>query len=154
MIYANNYENETHIGKRSAAGYYCWDCGVTLCADGEDRVHYNSNWLDACPKCGKTKSDEGWESAVGRELGFAKNKPAAKTGVASCCSFSWAIEPDALRTWMRDAQAICPECTRPHENPDHIIKDEYGRLFTPAEFEEILEECPIQYTTMIGREFS
>ena len=25
---------EVHIGKRSAAGPYCWDCGVTLCEGG------------------------------------------------------------------------------------------------------------------------
>ena len=25
------YSEGRHIGKRSAAGWYCWDCGTTLC---------------------------------------------------------------------------------------------------------------------------
>ena len=28
-----------HIGKRSAAGMYCWDCDDTLCPGGKSQVH-------------------------------------------------------------------------------------------------------------------
>lgn len=44
-----NQEGE-HIGKRSAAGMYCWDCGVTLNVNGEFWVHqsiksgHNRHW--------------------------------------------------------------------------------------------------------------
>ena len=33
-VYETKYEN--HIGKRSAAGLYCWDCDETLIIGGKD----------------------------------------------------------------------------------------------------------------------
>ena len=58
-----------HIGKRSAAGRYCEDCGTTFCRNGTSRIHYDDNpyelfskeykeaqkhyWYDKCPICGK-----------------------------------------------------------------------------------------------------
>jgi len=41
------YEKK-HIGKRSAAGRYCFDCGVSLCVDGEDNVHKGGNFNEKC----------------------------------------------------------------------------------------------------------
>lgn len=37
---SNKDDINVHIGKRSAAGTYCWDCGTTLCLDGARYVHY------------------------------------------------------------------------------------------------------------------
>lgn len=126
----------TLIGKRSAAGWWCWDCGVSLCKAGSSNVHFSASaWHESCPKCGKKKEDEPLsESTAGRELGFNNHKPGRKKGVASCCSFAWGIEPDSLRNY-----------------PD--IVDEYGREFTLEQFRDILTECPIQSTDLIGQEF-
>ena len=33
------------------------------------------------------------------------------------------------------------------------IEDEYGHLYSMEEFEKVLEECPVQFTNMICREF-
>ena len=45
---------QLHIGKRCAAGGYCADCGVTLCADGTDFIHDGeATWYSCCPCCGK-----------------------------------------------------------------------------------------------------
>ena len=140
-----------HIGKRSAAGMYCWDCGVPFNKEGEKGVHKThadnckhqgllSNdcclALKKCPKCGKKLQKENINNgAVGRELGFNKQPFAAKTGVASCSSFTWAMKP---------------------EKANYIfVKDEYGRKYSGKEFREgILAECPIQFYDMIGRNFS
>ncbi len=126
-----------HIGKRSAAGAYCWDCKLTLCPGGEDGVHDSQyeEWLDECPNCGlKKQAIESLDgSSVGRELGFNKTQPEAKKGVASCSSFSWAIKPNRLRA--------------------EIVVDEYDREFSSEEFKEILAECPIQYYHNIGHDF-
>lgn len=130
----------THVGKRSAAGLYCWDCGITLCAGGESRVHYSDSdgdWYDECPRCGAKPEAERLEnSSAGRELGFNKQPLGQrKTGVASCSSFTWAIPPYKLftgRGW---------------------IADEYERKYTPKQFRAILDECPIQYYDSIGQEF-
>lgn len=50
---------DEHIGKRSAAGLYCWDCGITLCKDREAGNHLSeSKWFEACHKCGKKREEE------------------------------------------------------------------------------------------------
>ena len=121
--------NGQHIGKRSAAGPYCWDCGITL---SKGRVHYDDGWYEKCPKCGKTPKDEGWESAAGRELGFNKTKPKRKTGVASCSSFTWANKLGKIK----------------------FVKDEYDRKFTVKQFKMIFNECPIQFYHLMGENFS
>ena len=128
-----------HIGKRSAAGMYCWDCNQSLCKTGNNGVHQGkSEWHSSCPKCGKKFIEEDFNnSSAGRELGFNKSKPKAKKGVASCSSFRWAIDPEEfLKSKIK------------------VIKDEYGQKFTREEFEQILLECPIQYNESIGQAFS
>jgi hypothetical protein len=44
-----------HIGKRSAAGLYCHDCGITLNKYGTDYVHDSmyDDWYEVCPICGR-----------------------------------------------------------------------------------------------------
>lgn len=126
-----------HIGKRSAAGFYCWDCDATLCKGGESRVHYSdeSGWYDNCPVCGNIPIKEEFsESSAGRELGFNKQPFAAKSGIKSCSSFRWAL----------DASKIAAR---------RFVVDEYGKRYTIAEFQKMLEECPIRYYDSIGQEF-
>ena len=62
--YVKTDDGEVHIGKRSAAGWYCWDCRQTLC---KGRVHYGDGYFDRCPICGKglLKLEGLTETAVG-----------------------------------------------------------------------------------------
>lgn len=123
-----------HIGKRSAAGLYCWDCGVTLCKSGNRGVHQGqSEWYEACPKCGqKPKVEDLATGAMGRELGFNTQPFQKKTGVQSCASFFWARKLGKVQN----------------------IVNEYGDSYTREEFLQLLEECPIQHENMIGALFS
>ena len=122
--YLTGYKNddekdsaEFHIGKRSAAGLFCFDCGVTLCKGGVREVHHSSSgprtyielhkqlnsiqqlkeerkrdWHSTCPFCGQEKTKESIsEGSAGIELGFNKNLTEIKTGVKSCSSFSFAM---------------------------------------------------------------
>ncbi len=144
----DHMEPKFHIGKRSAAGSYCWDCGVTLCKDGPKRVHNDKcphefdtfcrcRWNKSCPKCGKKPVKEDLaRSSAGRELGFNKIPPGKKTGVKSCCSFNWCMDPKKFL------------------KKQIIIWDEYGNNYSRDEFLKILEECPIQYTDSVGQWFS
>lgn len=134
-----NVRHKYHIGKRSAAGWYCWDCGITLCKSGNEGVHRgHAAWYDHCPVCDLTIPTESLSvSSVGRELGFNRLPPQKKIGVASCSSFNWAVLQTAL-------EGLTGKC----------IDDEYEDQFTLAEFQEILVECPIQYFDMIGTAFS
>ena len=145
------FGKDIHIGKRSAAGLYCWDCGVSLALEAYDRwedriryggdaVHYDGKWSDCCPICGKTSDSESWNSAVGRELGFNEEVPMAKTGVKSCSSFSWAISPKKFQERFL--------------NSGESVFDEYGGKFTRDEFRAILDECPIRRYASVGKEFS
>ena len=129
-----NDDPKYHLGKRSAAGFYCWDCGVTLCKDGNDGIHSGrSDWYDKCPNCGKGKNEESLSNdSAGRELGFNKKPLQKKTGVASCSSFKWARELGRVKK----------------------IEDEYGKKITRKEFEKMLEECPVQFFDLMGQWFS
>jgi len=62
-------EEEGHIGKRSGAGLWCYDCDVTLFKGDISRLHYgDGEWYTNCPVCGKT---------IG----------------TTTCSFTWAKDP-------------------------------------------------------------
>ena len=129
--------DERHIGKRSAAGHYCWDCGVTLCRDGNDNIHGDGKWYENCPNCGTKQQDERLEeSSAGRELGFNKKRPKAKKGVSSCSSFTWDIDPATLFEVSKVG--------------GYIIRDEYGQQYSFQDFCDVLKECPIQFYCVGG----
>ena len=135
-----------HIGKRSAAGWYCWDCRATFCLTGEGAIHYSalSRRSETCPRCGAEKPDLKLRGgAAGIELGFRDADVHVPTGVGTVCSFNWAQDPDRVRR-------TCAE--RPDES---LIEDEYGRDYTGQEFLDMLAaNCPIEYTDSVGRRFS
>lgn len=150
----NFYVRKQHIGKRSAAGPYCWNCDATLYKGGKSRKlekkhilvplelylsQEKNNWFAACPYCKqKFKEESLTSSSAGRELGFNKSEPLAKTGVKSCCRFSWAISPYELTKVVGKS----------------MIVDEYGDKYTLEQFLQILSECPLQYTYLVGKEFA
>lgn len=139
-------EEQIHIGKRSAAGTYCWDCGKTLCKGGDSSIHMGGygdpKWHSSCPRCGKRPKKESLErSSAGRELGFNKNPPKKKKGVSTCCSFSWAISPSSLNDELKKINKTKP------------VIDEYGTEYTKREFDAVLNECPVQYQDSIGQWF-
>jgi hypothetical protein len=45
---------KVHIGKRSYAGAYCWDCGISFAVNGTQQVHFANSAHDytRCPECG------------------------------------------------------------------------------------------------------
>lgn len=128
------------IGKRAAAGLYCWRCCITLCKDGPEQVHFSSNWHKACPKCGDIYQrgaihDDG--DAVGIELGFAKPRFSLPVnGVMGCSSFLWHIPKDNVEEKIRSG----------HEP---IVRDEYGRDMDGDSFLLMIKcNCPIQRTNI------
>jgi len=144
-----------HIGKRSTAGQYCWDCDITLCRKGNSGIHGESSWHDACPKCGKKPREESLsEGAVGRELGFNKSEPKKKSGVSSAASFTWAMPPHIVLHDGFEKETHCLHCGQKFKEEDKIIESEYGDIYTLEEFKQILEECPIRFIHSIGEWFS
>lgn len=145
--FVDTHEEQSHIGKRSAAGLYCWDCELTLCRGGNDAIHFNTHsWSDCCLECGKTYIDEKVGTPgnpAGLELGFAPPNIQRPTGVRGASSFTWAQDPLFVRETCRIF------ATKP------MIRDEYRRIFLCAEFIEMLRvQCPIEHVRSIGQYFS
>jgi hypothetical protein len=136
--YKDDMNPDTHVGKRSAAGLYCWDCRITLCKAGESGVHQAMEYHKNCPRCGKTFDGSALsEGGAAVELGFSQ--PYGKEdriGVKPVSSFTWAMKPENLKRKRK-------------------IVDEYGRTYTIQEFKEkILGNCPLQFLNSIGQRFS
>lgn len=131
-----------HIGKRSAAGLYCWDCKTTLCEGGESAIHMSTHdFSEQCPKCGKGRG-EGDTTPAYIELGFSKSRTEKPSGVKGCSSFSWAQDPEKVRQ----------TCERRLD--DEIIEDEYGHKMTGRDFLLMLaSNCPVELTHSIGMNF-
>lgn len=132
-----------HIGKRSAAGRYCWDCGVTLCVGGNEAIHSGeSGFYDRCPRCGKAPGSNETGSAL-VELGFAQPEKTRPSGVQGCCSFSWAQDPEIVGPILRE------------HSDELLIESEYGDVLSCGYFLRMLEcNCPIQFTYSVGHWFS
>lgn len=137
-----------HIGKRSAAGLYCYDCDETLVRGGKASIHHSGGGsYDACPTCGARPPDFKGLSrgAAGVELGFAQPEEERPKGVFTAASFSWAAEPEG----ENGVRAVCERNLEAE-----IIIDEYGRLMTGGAFLKMLRaNCPIEFRH-VGERFS
>jgi hypothetical protein len=142
---ARKWDDKKHIGKRSAAGLYCFDCNEPLNSLGLAGVHSGyAIPLTACPTCGKKPVKEPLEgSSAGLELGFNKDPYQKKTGVKSASSFTFAMPLEELKEKLSHKRSAT-KC----------VVDEYGTGYTRDEFMAILVACPIHFTDMIGQEFS
>lgn len=141
LICMDQDDPRIHIGKRSAAGLYCWDCKVTLCKGGEAGIHHSKNeWHSACPECGATRSED-MHNTINVELGFSKVTDNPRRGIQGCCSFTFAQDPLVVKR-------ICTE-----NRLKKIIEDEYDRQFTGSEFlDDVLAYCPIKHE-LLGQRF-
>jgi len=85
--------NGEHIGKRFAAGIWCWDCKVYCESDTKTRTH-------TCPKCGQVlEYGTAQFNPAMRELGFDKSEEKEHTGIDGASGFIWhgRDREDALR---------------------------------------------------------
>lgn len=114
-----------HIGKRSAAGLYCWECETTLCQQGPSGIHQaGSTWLKTCPKCGRTVDSDSPSPVV-----------------HGSTSFTWAQQPDIVRI----------HCNKHRGN---IIEDEYGNVYTGDAFmRDVADGAKFHFTDSIGKWF-
>lgn len=120
-----------HIGKRSAAGRYCYDCGIYLTAQSTQYAHmgkrdefneYINRKFDVCPNCGKGPSDE--FIAADRELFRGTPVPSQLHGVQGVSSFTWTMvkHKTDIVMWLKT------------DKNKKIIRNEYGDEFSADEF--------------------
>lgn len=130
-----------HIGKRSAAGRYCYDCGSTFQKGGTADVHrVSGGQADVCPCCGKAPDDtkEQYSPAM-VELGFQKPCDIKPSGIAGASSFTW--------TMMRHKWDL----EKKINHKRNAVVDEYGHKFTAKQFLAMIERtCPIQFQLPIN----
>lgn len=128
-----------HIGKRSAAGRYCYDCGSTFNCDGTQLIHNSKEkrlgWSKVCPCCGKGPEGEDTKyNPIMVELGFEKTGEKPTEGIAGASSFTW-----TMMKHLWDLEKMIAD-----DQP--AVVDEYGREYTAKEFLDMIKrECPIQF---------
>jgi hypothetical protein len=122
---ADDMDPRWHIGKRFAAGLWCWDCGVPV-----------ANSRGECLECGRIFIGEDLlMSAGGRELGFNRSAFTGRKGrgITGCMGFIWCMPPEiagALKS----------------------VRDEYGRKMSGDQFRRMIKEVRV-HEYSIGREF-
>lgn len=131
-----------HIGKLSAAGLYCWDCGETLCPGGTEVVHASRDcdhpWFTECPSCGKSYDhDAARQRQEDCRVDIPVTEADYRSGVQGCCPFTWALAPDIFY----------------EQHKGETVIDDYDKEYTWEEFQEVLTGCPLRYYNSIGREF-
>lgn len=130
--YVSDWEDK-HIGKRYAAGIWCWDCRVPMYDESHPEMvggFPHPKPLDKCPSCGKSKEETKYNPAM-RELGFDKNKPYKPTGIDGASGFIWNIDnhfgvgtsKEEILDTIKDMKWLV---------------DEYGRKMTVKQFHEMM----------------
>jgi hypothetical protein len=77
-----------NIGKRYAAGIWCWNCKIEA-----ERDEIGCFWF--CPNCEKRCSDNTLSyNPAFRELGFDKTKPHKKEGINGASAWIWCIDKE------------------------------------------------------------
>ena len=167
-----------HIGKRSAAGLYCHDCGVTLCAraydrwekkevEGEEAVHQgDSFWYDACPKCGNpsTEKVDDKHTLNGFRFHTVIPSPVKKPNVpplekdvstAAMVELGFANSKELGNQTGIGSTSSFTWAMKPDKLDEiQTVVDEYGRQMSLEEFKKELTYCKIKFYHSIGMEFS
>lgn len=129
----NQDDPRVHIGKTSAAGKYCHNCGITQHGDTTYVHHYVSKYREeqllidiirlddvSCPNCGKP-----WDTATS-------------------FTFTMMGHLKTISNFYNMEVAMCN--ANPLQKPLEVIMDEYGKKYTAINFlDTIIRKCPIQF---------
>lgn len=166
-----------HVGKRSAAGLYCWDCGVTLCKAGIQGVHSSGQPLLTDTERALLRrrdldlatrlniqidaSERGWYAACPQCGQTRATEAISHSSAGRELGFNTdapapkrGVASCSSFTWAMPRARLDAHKPRRRAGRQVVVVNEYGDYFTRAEFAAILSECPIQYTDSIGQWFS
>ncbi len=162
-----------HIGKRSAAGHYCWDCGITytniaqtqatrlysmtayhrpteynemVYVYGTDAVHIGSR----DPK--ELIKDEPQYLDCCPICGKSRETEEVNSAFAE---LGFSKQPTQKNnTTCSFSFAISPYKLGETMNDENIIiKNEYGEELSKNEFKEVLQNCGLKYFHSVGQDF-
>lgn len=156
-----------HLGKRSAAGFYCWKCGMSNSnysrvymssfnykephiLYGIDAVHYSdSNKLEInindepstmnkCPICNTPFFNDDKINSAYAELGLCSQPNKEKQ---TTCSFSFAVTPFMINKYL-------------YEDCDKYDFFNEIKNITRYELIDVIQNCGIKYFNTINTNFS
>ena len=139
--------NGTHLGKRSAAGHYCYKCDVSLVTGQPGGMNpaaspHAGGWAsrNSCPNCGQSYQNEGglYQPELFKPTPEETARELASGDVRGAYSFSYAVAPSMVAVY----------------NPRRKVTSEYGDKMTLQEFRNMVERAKFRFTDSIGREFS
>ena len=118
-----------HIGKRHAAGIWCWDCRVRASQDQTAMLWY-------CHKCSrrleqKTLADTGYNPAL-RELGFDKGDPKLHHGIDGASAWTWQIGEHGLGASI--------DCVKRALKRFRVVRTEYREVWPIKKFWEMFRD--------------
>ena len=117
-----------HIGKRSAAGVWCWDCKKKL-----DYIAVDDSFV--CTACDNTCKGLSYNSAL-RELGIDTNKPKKHTGIDGASSFCWQVGSCGLGGSIAAVKANLKRRKK--------VKTEYGDVWNIKQFWDMFKDIIIE----------
>jgi len=122
-----------HIGKRFAAGVWCWDCKTEV-------KHDDIGCFFFCPRCGQKHSigTLNYNPAY-RELGFSKPEPRKHTGIDGASGFTWCTDKETglAQTTNEIKSKIKRRKFLIDENDGRMTIKEFFKMFDDI----IKEEC-------------
>lgn len=155
-----HWRDGTHIGKRYAAGPYCYNCcihevikrrlfrAISVKKIIERGKIILPKFIGAlllakltkirCPICGAVYVDEPMPAEAALELGFRKGPLQFSKGLHSSSGFIFAQEPKEIKRRLKTGD---------------VAVDEYGCEYNPDEFQQILVGCVIKNYASIGQIF-
>jgi len=130
--------NGIHIGKRYAAGVWCWDCKREARLDESDKM-----WT--CPKCGKKLLDKDVKfNPAYRELGFDRSKPRKHRGIDGASGFYWQTGYSGLGDNLHEVKKKLKR--------RKFVETEYGEKWSIKKFWEMFKDVIKQ--EVVNGEFS
>lgn len=123
-----------HIGKRYAAGIWCWDCKQEARQDIVGAFYF-------CAKCAKRCSLETLSyNPAFRELGFDKTPPRVKTGIDGASGWIWCVDPE---TGVASSGTTIKLALKKYR----FVKTEYDKKLTIRQFQELFKDIIVETET-------
>ncbi len=141
---SQEYERGIHLGKRSAAGMYCYGCNISLVTGMPGGLNVQNPHMGegknyrACPICGARQSGNFYNPELFTPTAEQTDRE-EKYVVRYSCSFGFAIPPEELSAYTQDV----------------LVVDEYGTVFSMHEFRrDVIEKAAFLFTHHVGQCFS
>lgn len=158
-------KEEIHLGKRCAAGFFCWKCGMSnvnysrtnlsayKCEPhilyGNDAIHYSDikqididvndepEHINRCPICNEPFSNSDKINSVYAELGLCVQPDKTKQ---TTCSFTFATTPYKLNIIL-------------HEDSNKYDFFNEIKHIEKEELIDIIQNCGVKIFSMVGQDF-